>query len=843
MELPNGGVVRTAFKTSRLLEFCSQKELVTQTGHELADWPIVALKELIDNALDACEEAGTAPAIRIEVHADGKIEVADNGPGLPPATVISALDFSTRTSSREAYVGPARGAQGNALKTILAMPYALDGKAGRVSIEACGEAHDITFRADPVRQEPVIDRATSPSFVKTGTRVTVSWPRSARSILDEAMDQFLQIADDYTWLNPHLSLHWGGQDHQPSSPQWEKWRASDPTPPHWYTAKHLARLVAAYVRDDQDRNRARTVREFIAEFRGLSGSAKQKAVADAAGLSRTLLSSLYAADGIDEHKIATLLAAMRSHTKPVKPEALGVIGEDHLRTRFAEAGAMLETFAYRCKKGITGDVPWVIEAAFAYHPDGEGRRLVTGVNWSPGISNPFRKLDDLGRSLDFLLAEQRVTPDLPAIMFLHLACPRVEYKDRGKSSIAIPYDIGQAIREAVEAVTALWAKQIKHEERHARAEANREARLATRPESITLKDAAYRHMETAYMAASANGTLPAHARQLYYQARPLVQAETGEPLGDDYFTQTLLPDYIEDHGVTWNVVYDDRGHFTEPHSDRSVGLGTLAVDRYLAGMGEPCFDPLSIKLPAVRTSGPRGRFGAVLFIEKEGFMPLFKSVQLAARYDLGIMSTKGVSNTAARKLVDKMCACYDIPLFVLHDFDKAGFSILGTLQRATRRYTFTNAIRVIDLGLRLADVNELGLEPEAAASDKGKPDTKRKNMIKNGATHEEAELLLKKRVELNALASDRLVQWLEQKLTEHGVCKVVPDSQTLSEYYKRVKEAEIARAAARAAIEKARKETGEIDVPDDLHEKVVEFVLENPALPWDAAIDEIARRT
>jgi sensor histidine kinase regulating citrate/malate metabolism len=92
---------RTTFRTSRLLEFCSQKELTAQTGHGPDDWPLVILKELVDNALDACEEAGIRPAIHVTV-ARGKIRVRDNGRGIPPETVASIVDFSTRTSSREA---------------------------------------------------------------------------------------------------------------------------------------------------------------------------------------------------------------------------------------------------------------------------------------------------------------------------------------------------------------------------------------------------------------------------------------------------------------------------------------------------------------------------------------------------------------------------------------------------------------------------------------------------------------------------------------------------------------------------------------------------------------------
>jgi hypothetical protein len=60
---------RTAFRTSRLLDFASAKELTAQTGHPPEDWPLVVVKELIDNALDACEEAGLAPEIAVRVRA------------------------------------------------------------------------------------------------------------------------------------------------------------------------------------------------------------------------------------------------------------------------------------------------------------------------------------------------------------------------------------------------------------------------------------------------------------------------------------------------------------------------------------------------------------------------------------------------------------------------------------------------------------------------------------------------------------------------------------------------------------------------------------------------------
>ncbi len=91
---------RTTLRTSRLLDFCSRKELIAQTGHHPDAWPLVVLKELVDNALDACEEASVAPEITVQIDDNG-IAVTDNGPGIPESTVAKILDFSIRVSSRE----------------------------------------------------------------------------------------------------------------------------------------------------------------------------------------------------------------------------------------------------------------------------------------------------------------------------------------------------------------------------------------------------------------------------------------------------------------------------------------------------------------------------------------------------------------------------------------------------------------------------------------------------------------------------------------------------------------------------------------------------------------------
>jgi hypothetical protein len=122
---PEPKLTRVVFRISRLMEFCSMRELQNQTGHSVYDWPLVILKELMDNGLDSCEEAEVAPVISITVKRDS-ITIKDNGGGIKTNVIKSILDYTVRVSSREAYVSPTRGAQGNALKTVLAMDYVLD---------------------------------------------------------------------------------------------------------------------------------------------------------------------------------------------------------------------------------------------------------------------------------------------------------------------------------------------------------------------------------------------------------------------------------------------------------------------------------------------------------------------------------------------------------------------------------------------------------------------------------------------------------------------------------------------------------------------------------------------
>lgn len=409
-------------------------------------------------------------------------------------------------------------------------------------------------------------------------------------------------------------------------------------------------------------------------------------------------------------------------------------------------------------------------------------------------------------------------------------------------------NISDLLAQGLLSVTKDWSKIKKQEERDSRqAERRQERYLQGCSSRWTQKEAAYEGMREAYEKASDAGRYPANARQIMYAARPAIQERTGRTLGDVYFTQVLLPDYIHeypDETAGWDVVYDARGHLSEPHTGEQIGLGTLGVRKYLRNMEEPL--DLDIKSPRLDrmfpTFGPRNRYNAVLYIEKEGFSPLLERAQFAERYDLAIMSSKGMGTTAARTLIESLSETATI--FVLHDFDKAGFSIVGTLSRDTRRYQYTNDVSVVDLGLRLADVKKWKLQSEAVKYS-ADPTW---NLQENGATTQERAFLCEsrgwrsyrgKRVELNAFTSDQFVEWLDFKLIKHGVEKVIPDKITLEQAYRRAAAVRRYQESLDSAAEEINTYAEELKLPGNLRKQLAKMLSEDPALPWDKAMAQL----
>jgi hypothetical protein len=522
---------------------------------------------------------------------------------------------------------------------------------------------------------------------------------------------------------------------------------------------------------------------------------------------------------LNRDQTETVLVQLRTDVLPVPPDKLGCIGKAAITGRpgyALQSGTMV----------TPGDahIPFIIEAwASCSRPTQKGvgkvaiaviiNRTVTvatiyAASW-PGA------LGLKGCGLDRQVAGPS-TGDYQVT--LSVIAPYIQLASDGKEPSLAPFS--ESIAKAMSKACSLAHRAM------------------TRPEQgMSIKDAARTVMGKAYRVASGNGRYPANARQVMYAARPDILRLTGnDKLDDAYFTQVLLPDYVTEYGkdAEWDVVFDSRGNFVEPHTGHEVRLGTIDVRAYL---GEPIPVRPVVAMPddeRYPTIGPQDRFSAVLFIEKEGFAPLLQVAQIAERFDIAIMSTKGMSTTAARQLLDSL-APKIAKVMVLHDFDVSGFSIFGTLGVDGRRYSFANNLPIVDIGLRLTDVIAIGLQSEPV-DPQGSWEKRSRTLAEHGATRAEIDFLRTRRVELNALPADLFVDFLERKLAEQGIGKVVPDHGTLVAHARRVVERDLVKALLLENQARLQDEATSVPLPTNLDDRVAVVLERRPALSWDQAV-------
>jgi hypothetical protein len=117
------------------------------------------------------------------------------------------------------------------------------------------------------------------------------------------------------------------------------------------------------------------------------------------------------------------------------------------------------------------------------------------------------------------------------------------------------------------------------------------------------------------------------------------------------------------------------------------------------------------------------------------------------------------------------------------------------------------------------------------------------NLRENGASEEEIAFMFRdfdrlqstRRVELNAMTSPQFVAYVERKLRENGIAKVIPDRDLLGEVYTSMEKGR----RLRDAMEELDEIEEAIKPPKDLERRVKKALRKTPNIRWDAAIEAI----
>lgn len=541
--------------------------------------------------------------------------------------------------------------------------------------------------------------------------------------------------------------------------EWQKFMPNEPTSPHWYDCKSLAKLIFGYINlaKKGDASKDLTLREFVMTFKGLSGSQNAAAVCRA-------LPSISRLTDFEENQaaIATLFQEMQGIARPVKADALGLVGENHFRQRFKEWYGV-KRFWYQKVPIEIDNIPYFFEVALAEtHKPG---RFFHGLNFSPSFEDPFPDTRlaweeivayGAGSFLESAHAHPTSSSSCRMAAAIHLTTPNLVVLDKGKTHVKIPDELAAKIAKALWLATKTLYKE---EERRRKDAAKQERADLQRGISNARNLPLTEFMDEVMPVALEHATgwkYRVSTHTLFYSARPEFQKYTDRILESQYFEHDLLPKYLQKHPEYAKWLYrEPRGMLYEPHTGIEVPLGTREVETY---------------------EFPRWRYDKILFIEKTGLWPIFKEARLAERYDMAIVAGEGVATEACRVLF-RNAEKGDYQLFCLHDADPWGYNIARIMREATPRMPGYN-VKVRDIGLKLKHALDVDLEPENATRKKAYPkglvlsDLEREYFDGQQATK---KTWIYRRVELNAFTAPGLIEYTEQQLRAKRVRgKVIP---------------------------------------------------------------------
>ncbi len=167
---------------------------------------VTAVKEAVDNALDATEEAGIRPDIYVEITEAGnyyRLIIEDNGPGITKEQVpkvFGKLLYGSRFHARE----QSRGQQGIGISAAVLYSQLTSGKPAKITSRTQGsdQAEYFELIIDTDSNEPEIRDSRATTWDRThGTRIELEMEANMR-----ARQQLHDYIKHTAVVNPHARL-------------------------------------------------------------------------------------------------------------------------------------------------------------------------------------------------------------------------------------------------------------------------------------------------------------------------------------------------------------------------------------------------------------------------------------------------------------------------------------------------------------------------------------------------------------------------------------------------------------------------------------------------------------
>ena len=396
---------------------------------------ITTIKEAVDNALDACEEAQVLPDIYISIKKTGpeifRIIVEDNGPGIVPAQVPFVFG-KLLYGSRFHQIRQTRGQQGIGISAAVLYAQLTSGiptvVISRTGVKEPAHKFEVLIKIE-TNEPDIISQQTFEWDRIHGTRVQIEF-KSTMS----AKKKLLEYLKYTSVVNPHARFRVELDDEAFTFERVSQEVIACPVAiqphPHGIEFGQLKRMAAA-----SDEN----LIDFLVNGFSRVGKKTAQDMCDKAGLKPALT-----VKGLGTEDLKNLLAAMQSVAVPAPPttQCLSPIGEELIRRGLDKEFQMDFVSARTRPSSVYSGHPFVVEAAIGYGgrlaPEGNATILrfanrvplmyqqgacaitecVANVNWkSYNIS-------------------QQGLPLGPVLILVHVASTNVPFTSESKDAIA-----------------------------------------------------------------------------------------------------------------------------------------------------------------------------------------------------------------------------------------------------------------------------------------------------------------------------------------------------------------------------------------------------------------------
>jgi DNA topoisomerase VI subunit B len=441
--------------------------LTTLIGCEKRDFDLIPLKEFVDNGLDACKVNPTINAVfqLRDFPEPSTITVEDNGKGIDKDTIHKIFDYSKLTSSKFNFRLPTRGLWGHGDKVVGGESYALSKEADvpvpnpQIQIWSRNREYSVNPRLNGETQKPEPNIGEpQPCNFSAGTRIAVSLclPKADKIL------RYVKMIHEYAIFNPDANLHFLISGHltyleldYPAICDVHKRFSGGPSI-FWFSLDDFTELIEAIYRNLKTNRKDLSITQFIHDqrFKGLTSDKKASDIGHE-------LEDEYQVKRISQvvcrkDLIKLFYQKIRDSSTIPSPDVVGEIGKKAICKRISQIFGPIKEFKYKpVRRNHSEDnvtfIPYVLEVAIAVVEDDCGRQLLTGINRSASIKNPFQGWDvplESGKIIQLTegtLQKYEIDEDQNVVVVIHLTCPSVEVESGGKGKINInPFGVALA---------------------------------------------------------------------------------------------------------------------------------------------------------------------------------------------------------------------------------------------------------------------------------------------------------------------------------------------------------------------------------------------------------------